>query len=267
VPAPPLSTHDGDNTLARPGSRLWERVYQTLVDEIGRGALAPSARLPSERDLSQRLSVSRVTVRRALGELARQGLIETSTGLGWHVRVPEVEEPPDELVSFARMGASLGLAVTSRVLVARTRSATLDEAEALTVAPGAEVVELERLRLLEGVPIVVDYSLIPSSRAPGLLETDFARASLYDTLAERYGIVAYRAEYVVQAQAADERVAKLLDLSPGQPVLVAEQTTVDLTRRPFQLSTLTYRGDRYRFRNTLTMPSVAASRGPVRDGA
>jgi GntR family transcriptional regulator len=239
------------------GSRpLWDRVRQSLADEVERGALPPGSRVPSERALSERLGVSRVTVRRALAALEQGGVIETSPGLGRFVRMRQVEEPPNELVSFSRMAASLGLKVTSRVLVHRARPATLDEAETLSVAPGAELIELERLRLLDGVPVVIDHSLVPAAWAPGLLDLDFTATSLYDELAERHGILAWRAEYVVQAEGASRRAAELLGLSEGQPVLVARQTTVDPDRRPFQLSVLTYRGDRYRFRTTLQMPGV-----------
>jgi GntR family transcriptional regulator len=230
---------------------LWERVHGALADDIEHGRLPPNARLPSERDLSRRFAVSRVTVRRALAELAREGRVTTSTGLGWFVRAAQVEEPPNELVSFRRMGESLGLPVTARVLLAQHRQATLDEAAALSIAPGAELIELERLRFLDGVPIVIDCSLIPAARAPTLLEHDFTRESLYDALAESHGIIAASADYVVQARAADDHAAELLDLEPGEPVLAAEQLTIDIARRPFQLSRMTYRGDRYRFRTTL----------------
>src|SRR4051794_40449351 len=106
---------------------LWQRVYDTLAREIQHGALTPQGRIPSERDLGQRFSVSRVTVRRALAELAKRGLIASSNGLGWFVRSAQIEEPPNELVSFRQMGEALGLRVSSRVLIARTRPASLDE--------------------------------------------------------------------------------------------------------------------------------------------
>jgi GntR family transcriptional regulator len=234
------------------GRALWDHVRRSLAEDVANGTLRPGARLPSERVLSERLGVSRVTVRRALIALEQEGIIETSPGLGRFVpRSHPVEEPPNELVSFAQMGASLGLEVTTQVLVARTRPSTLDESEALSVGPGVDLVELERLRLLDGVPIVIDHSLIPAARAPALLEADFATASLYDKLSDSYGLVAWRAEYVLQAEPAGERAARLLGLATGEPVLVARQTTLDLERRPFQLSVLTYRGDRYRFRTTL----------------
>jgi GntR family transcriptional regulator len=236
---------------------LWDSVRQALADEVERGTLPPGSRVPSERALSERLGVSRVTIRRALAALERSGVIETSPGLGRFVPMRQVEEPPNELVSFSGMAASVGLEVRSRVLVARERPSTLDEAEALSIAPGAAVTELERLRLLDGVPVVIDHSLVPAASAPGLLEADFTTASLYDELRDRHGILAWRAEYVVQAEAADERAAELLGLSAGQPVLIARQTTFDPGRRPFQLSVLTYRGDRYRFRTTLQMPTAA----------
>lgn len=250
-----------------PARSLWARVREGLAEDIARGRLAPGSRLPSERELSERLGVSRVTVRRALADLERDGLIDTSLGLGRFVRWRQVEEAANELISLTRMGTSLGLTVTSRVLVARTRPSTLDEAEALSIAPGAEICELERLRLLDDVPVVVDHSVIPSARAPGLFETDFARDSLYETLARRFGVLAYRAEYSVQARAAQSPTAEFLDLCAGQPVLVAEQTTADPAGRLFQLSTLTYRGDRYRFRSTLQLRQPPVADPSVRPGA
>lgn len=230
--------------------RRWAVVARVLATEIRGGPLRDAAHLPSERALVERFGVSRVTVRRALRALEEEGLVTSAAGRGWLVRAAHFEEPENELVSFSALAGEHGLGATARVLALRTREATLDEAERLGVAPGAEVVELDRVRLLDGVPVAIDRSLVPAARAPGLIERDWTTASLYTALAEA-GVPPARADYVVQAAPADAEEAALFALAPGAPVLLAEQLTYDASGRPIQLCRLTYRGDRYRFRATL----------------
>ena len=131
------------------------------------------------------------------------------------------------------------------------RPATIDEAESLGLAPGAPLFELERLRLMDDVPIMIDRSTVPLSLAPDLVEVDFSGVSLYDELEERHGLRPARARFAVEAVAADERHAALLELQPGEPVLRCHQLTEDETGRPIEMCEMIYRGDRYRFRATL----------------
>ena len=131
------------------------------------------------------------------------------------------------------------------------RAATIEEAEAFGIAPGAELVELERLRLLDGMPVAVDATRFPLARAPEALDVDFATISLYDVL-ERSGHPPVRAAYTRRGRSGvPERVGELLGLRPGDPVLVAETTAYDAGDRLVELARTHYRGDRYRFRATL----------------
>jgi DNA-binding GntR family transcriptional regulator len=229
---------------------LYLRVYRLIADEIASGTLGPGDRLPSERELTGRLGVSRATVRRALGELATDGLVTASANRGSFVAGGPLVEPPNALLSFTELGGRHGLRAAARVLGRSGRPATIEEAEAFGIAPGAELVELERLRLLDGVPVAVDATRFPLARAPEALDVDFATASLYDLL-ERSGHAPVRAAYTVEALPAPERVGALLGLAAGDPVLVAETTAYDAGDRLVELARTHYRGDRYRFRATL----------------
>jgi DNA-binding GntR family transcriptional regulator len=229
---------------------LYLRVYRLIADEIASGSLGPGDRLPSERDLTERLGVSRATVRRALGELATDGLVEASAGRGSFVSTGPLVEPPNALLSFTELGARHGLEATARVLRLESRPATIEEAELFGVAPGAELVELERLRLLDAVPVAVDATRFPLARAPRALQTDFASASLYDVL-EQSGCPPVRASYTVEALPAPEREGALLGIRTGEPVLVAETAAYDPSDRLVELARTHYRSDRYRFRATL----------------
>ena len=228
----------------------YERVREQLADEIERERRAAGSRLPPERAMAEHYGVSRATLRRALDELAQDGVVERVPG-GWAVASRVVGEPPNELMSFSEMAASRGLTPGGRVLARGVRPATMEEADALGLAPGAPLFELERLRSMDAVPILVDRARVPMALASGIDQVDLEGTSLYEVLEDRYGIRPARARFTVEAIAADARRAKLLDLEPGQPLLRCEQQTEDESGRPIELCEMVYRFDRYRFRATL----------------
>jgi GntR family transcriptional regulator len=228
----------------------YQRVQDALAEEIARGRRSPGSRLPPERALAEHFGVSRVTLRRALAELEGAGIVARHPG-GWTVATSRIGEPPNALMSFSEMAASRGLTAVARVLELRVRPATIDEADALGLAPGAPLFELERLRFMEGVPILIDRSTLPLAIAPDLVEVDFSAASLYRELEERHALRPVRARFAVEAVAADERQASLLHLQLGEPLLRCHQLTEDESGRPIEMCEMVYRGDRYRFRATL----------------
>jgi GntR family transcriptional regulator len=252
------ATEDDQQILDRLQLR-YQRVQDALAEEIARGRRSPGSRLPPERALAEHFGVSRVTLRRALAELERSGIVSRDAA-GWAVAGPAIGEPPNELMSFSEMAASRGLTPRARVLNTRVRSATIDEAETLGLAPGASLFEIERLRLMDDVPIMIDRSCIPLALAPELVEVDFSRVSLYSVLENR-GVQPARANFAVEAIAADEHRAALLDLEPGEPLLRCSQLTEDETGRLIEMCEMVYRGDRYRFRATLVRSGTAGAEG------
>jgi GntR family transcriptional regulator len=228
----------------------YQQVREELEAEIERGRRPVGSRLPPERALAQHFGVSRVTLRRSLEEMARAGTIARS-GAGWMVASPAIGEPPNVLMSFSEMAASRGLKPGGRVLDRRQRPATIDEAEALGLAPGAPLFELERLRSLDDVPILIDRTRIPLSLTPGLFEMDLDGRSLYEALEQTFGLRPARARLTVEAIPADERRARLLGLEPGEPLLLCRQQSEDQAGRQIELCDMVYRGDRYRFMATL----------------
>ena len=243
---------------------LYERTYDALVEHISKTTWRPGSRLPSERALCSSLGVSRLTLRRALFALAQDGLVERSAGRGWLVSTAPVSEPPNELLSFSAMARSRGLRPSADVLRADVRDANLVESEALQVAPGAAVFELERLHRLDGVPIALGRALLPAGRAPWLTEIDFTEASLHDSL-ESHGISPTRAEYVIEVIDADERTAALLDVPVGLGLLLASGDTFDPDGVPIERGWMAYRPDRYRLRTTLIRRNAGQPPPHVRD--
>jgi DNA-binding GntR family transcriptional regulator len=238
-------------TVARDSADpLWLQAYRSLADDIAMGRLPRGRHLPSERALGERLQVSRITLRRALRELAGDGLIEPSPGRGWQVTEKRLGEPANALMSFTALGEERGLRPSAHVLRHDVRAATIDESEALRVAPGSQVLDLERLRYLDDVAIAVNSAIVPLSRAPGIETVDFTTASLFRTLEERCGVTAMRSDSTAQAEAADERSARLLGLEVGRPLMIVTELVFDQHDQPIELGQVAYRGDRYRLQTT-----------------
>ncbi len=251
-------TAPGDHILdpspVRPGRVAarplrYRQIYRSIADRIASGDLSAGDRLQGERDLSVALGVGRTTVRRALAELERDGLIESLPGRGTFVSGGPISES-NALVGLSELGAARGLRTTSTVIHAETRPATVEEADEFLIAPGAPLFHLERVRFLEGLELALADTLVPAGRAPGIADVDFRSASLYAELDAR-SAAPLRAEYAIWATGADERTAGLIDVRPGEPVLVTSTRAFDRRGRLVETSIITYRADRYRMRTEL----------------
>jgi GntR family transcriptional regulator len=210
----------------------------------------PGGKLPGEREMSEVVGISRGVLRQALALLEEDGHIESSPWRGWFVHVDRVSEPK-ALRSFTEIAGAKGLRATSVVVEQVIRTSSIQEAEGLAIAPAASVVQTTRIRGLDRTPICVDVSIIPESRAPGLIDTDLTDASLYSTLESVCGVRIVRSDYAVHAEAADEANATHLNLIPGDPVLIGEEIAFDLADRPIILGRVVYRCDAYRFEASL----------------
>lgn len=250
-----------DLAAHEPGTPLYLAVRNAIADHISTGRLKPTERLPSERVLCERFGVSRVTLRRSLQDLAEEGLIEASAGRGWFVAEDRLSEPPNALLSFTDLARARGLVPSARVVQCGSRPASIDEAELLGVAPGSSLLEIERVRLLNGLPVALDYSLVAVGNSPELVDCDFETVSLYAVLRERAGVMPTFAESTLEAIAAVGRVAELLELADGEPVLVSRQITYDQNSQRFESGRIYYRGDRYRLRTTLLASPGGEARG------
>src|SRR5262249_35754136 len=237
-----MASPPGALLLKAPAQPRYLAVARALAEELTNGAMAAGDRLPAERELCRRLQVSRVTIRRALGALRSRGLIESAGSRGWFVAERSVGET-NVLVSFSDMARARGLRPSSRVLAAAARPSTLQEAEQLSLAPGAPIFRLRRPRFLGGLAVGLGASPLPVAVGPGFVGTDFSQPSLSDGL-RAAGIIPTRADYDVQAVAADPEQAALLGVGPGAPLLCTQAVTFDQSGRPIELSRSVFRGDR-----------------------
>ncbi len=244
--------HRSATVVAVPGPVPQPRfhvAYRELVRRIDDGELAAGDRLPSERWLASELDVSRTTVRRAVEDLVAAGLVDGAGRIA--PRAADVPAAGNRLLGLTEMARERGLAVSADVLLAAVRPASLDEAEQFRTAPGADLFELRRRRLIDGFEVAIDHDLVPLPLLPDAAEIDFTTASLYGEL-RRAGHAPARSRMQIEAAGATDEEAELLHLAPGAPVLVASDTATDLTGRVVAVGRTVYRSDRHRFLATFT---------------
>lgn len=226
---------------------LYYQIRTRLLEAIENGQLRPGDRVPSERELTERFSVSRMTARQALSELENQGYLHRVQGKGTFVATPKLEQPLVGLTSFTEEMRLRGLEPGAEVLAVGEVPAGKKAARALGVSETASVVRLERLRLAGGVPMALETAHIPVHLCPGLANADFHNQSLYRIMQERFGIRLVKAAQSLEAVPANAYESEILRVREGTPLLLLERVARDGDDKPVEFVRSLYRGDRYRF--------------------
>jgi GntR family transcriptional regulator len=227
---------------------LWMQLATVLRTAIKDGLLRPDQALPSESELIDRFGVSRTVVREALAELVRRGLIYKIRAKGSFVAPvsPDLSFIGSTLGSSADLTAS-GRTSSTRVLEQEAGRADADEAAALNIPLGSDVVRLRRLRSVDGKPWLLVHTTLPRALFPGVLRANLENHSLYDHLRRHYGVSPAGADRWLQAVVPEPEEAELLQLGPGVPVLRIESVAWDATNTRFEYYRALHRSDESRF--------------------
>lgn len=222
------------------------QLKRVIESQVASGALQPHSRIPSERELSEQFGISRMTARRALLELTREGRIYTSVGKGTFVAEPKIRQNLQALTSFSEEMRARGMRPAARVLRRELCPAGAEVAAGLRIPPETPVLCLERLRLADDEPMAIERAHF-AFPAMGELRELALSGSLYELLRERFGLVPAEAIQEFEARLATPPEQDLLRIGAGAAVLTLTRTTLDQTQRPFEFVQATYRADRYRF--------------------
>ena len=239
--------------FARPVDVPMHSVVRTeLLTQIRSGRLHPGDQVPTEPQLMASFKVSRTTVRRALRDLETMGLIDRQPGRGSFVSEPKVEPRLDRLTGFVEDMEALGLDATASVELIESLPADAEVSQQLQLAPGETVVHIQRVRLANGTPISFDDSYFPANLGSRIATENLEEEPFYSILEGKYGIALAGADYVLSASTADARVARLLSIEVGAPVLRLERTSrAAPDRRPILFEHLHFAGARISYRLTL----------------
>ena len=227
---------------------LYVQVENALKDLIESGGVEPGEQLPGEPELCRIFDVSRTVVRQALRDLELQGLIQREKGRGTFVAEPKLREALfQELTGFYEDMAGKGRPPVSQVLTQDVVPATRKIAGFLKLKQGAPVVHIDRLRFVDGEPLVLVATYLPAARCPGLESVDFTRRSLYEYLETAYGLVIARGRRVLEAVPASEYEAGLLVVKKGAPLILLDSVSYLADGTPIEYYHAVHRGDRSRF--------------------
>ncbi|GAB6901590.1 GntR family transcriptional regulator [Kineosporia succinea] len=218
--------------------RVWVRdELRRLIDTSPPGAL-----IPSERELSDQLGVSRPTLRAAIEDLAGAGLLVRHQGRGTFTRVrPTSSRVPDP-------------GWPSRVEEFRVEAAGARLGARLEISPATPALTVRRVRISDDHPIAIERISLPAALVPGLEPAVFETGPFHEVLRERYDVSVTTAVQTTEATVTDDGESGLLAVPVHAPALLIERTSKDAGGRVVEYTRSIYRGDRYRVTAQLTFP-------------
>jgi GntR family transcriptional regulator len=229
-------------------SALYVKIKDHLRKRILDGRLKPHDQLPSESALIEQFDVSRITVRQALNDLQKEGLIFKLHGKGSFVSKPKADQRLASLQGFAEAMSAAGHEIYNQVTGLRDVPATAAVAEKLGLAPRSRVTEIRRVRFLNRSPISFEMTYVPTDIGARLAKADLETRDIFLILENDFGIALGNADLTIEAGPADARVAQHLRIRRDAPVLRIERLTHTADRRPLDFEYLFYRGDSFRYR-------------------
>lgn len=227
---------------------LYYQLMTLLRDRIRLGECPPGSRIPSELELSRTYGVSRVTVRQAIGELVREGLLLRRPGVGTFV-APN----PRSIHTSVLTGPLLGLRTFTEETEVRPIGVELckpdpEVAEALHLEPGTRCVRVERVRVTPAGPVALVVNYLPETMVAGVPRDQLAVQSMLAFAEKQLGVRVHYADQTVSAVLADVREATLLDVRVGDPLLHTQRVYHLANGTPVWYTRTWYRVDRFRFR-------------------
>jgi GntR family transcriptional regulator len=201
--------------------------------------------IPSERQLSSDLGVSRLTVRAALDDLVREGLLVRRRGSGTFVSEPKIAQELT-MTSFTEDMRRRGMVPGSRTVDFRTAPAGAWLGRILHVSPSEPLVVVKRVRLADHETMAIETLHVRASLVPGLSAADLERHSFYTLLADRYEIDIVGGLQTIEPTVTNEEESELLGVPLHSPAFLFERTTRSREGGIVEYVRSIYRGDRYR---------------------
>lgn len=230
---------------------LYRQIYDIFQQQIVSGKVAKNAHLPSEQEITEALGVSRITVRRALNELAASGFVKRQRGRGtvvtFNTAAPTVKASFENLIEgLTRIGVQTDVRLIDCKMIKASRAL----AESMDLAPGSKVQRIVRLRTMQGEPFSYLITHVPDYVAQAYDSKELASASLIKLL-DAAGHRPRAATQTITAVSADEDIANALQIGVGLPLLRIHRLMRDKNDNIVQEITAHYRADRFQYQMSL----------------
>lgn len=251
--------------VAEPGERLlagqsplplYHRLHLLLRERILNGTYAPGEVLPAEAELMKAFGVSRITVQRAINNLADEGLVTRARGRGTTVTADAASLKVGNPIAASIQGllvnlSNIGQGTSVNVIEFMYGPAPVAAAQALGLKPGTRIQQATRIRKLRGEPFSKSVSHVIESVGQTFDQSDLEQHPLIDLL-HRAGVRIARVEQSITSCLADDRSAALLDVHVGAPLLKLSRVFIDDAGRKVNYAEVFYRPDRFEYRVTWT---------------
>lgn len=235
-----------------PGFRpLYRQVYEIVVRRVVQGEWRPGEALPSEQNLARELGVSQGTIRKVLDALTAEKVLERHQGKGTFIAENTQERAQFRFFRMARPGGKR-LSPSLGGETVRVRAARAPERERLALARDARVVEISRVRLLEGVPAIRELIVLPADLFAGIEKLGELPNSLYSLYQSKFGVTIVTTHEELSAQLATAEDHRQLEIDTGAPILVVDRMAVCLPERKVEWRLSRVRSDNLVYAVTLT---------------
>lgn len=225
---------------------IYAQIEELLKQRIYLEEYKIGENIPSERELSEQLGVSRMTVRQSITNLVNSSLLYREKGRGTFVANPKMEQPLNGLTSFTEDMKARGMEPSSKLLHFEKRIPSIDIARDLQLEQGEEVFFIARIRNADRKPMAIERTYIPVKVFPELDEKKIL-GSLYALIEARYHQKIGNAIQQMEAAIVAKEDSKYLQISNTAAVLIIKRTSFLANGTPFELVRSTYRADRYKF--------------------
>lgn len=231
---------------------LYHQIREKLTTRIENGEFKPQEQIPSENELCEQYNVSRITIRRAIDEMVKLGLLVKKQGRGTFVNQPKINFFSVDLISFSERMKREGLNVTTRVVSVQEALAENKANRALGLADGEWTVKIKRIRYIENDPIAIETNYIQQDLFKGRMEVDELKKcleqgdSLYGLLNNRMGIGFTRAHQTFEPIMLQEEEQETLECGENPVGLLIYRTTYS-GDTPVEFVKVVHRGDLCKF--------------------
>lgn len=230
---------------------LHYQIYLKLRENIENGIYKRGDQLPTEKEICEMFNVSRTTVRRALEELKREGIIERIKGKGTFITLDKKEEQLSNLTGFSEEAKLMGMETHSKVITNKLTRIPLEAKEVFDMPDEGMVVLLKRIRFLDNEPYAVEWAYLnPNAdiRVLNILERNMEKESLYGILKDEFEISLSYAEEIMELIKIDGENARYLNQDDGECAILRRRYTYTADGKCIEYVLSIYRGDKYKFK-------------------
>lgn len=226
---------------------LYRQVYNYYRLLIEDGTYKLHDQIPSERQISEELSISRMTVRKAMEELVGDGFLTRVTGKGTFVRQTMIRFEPSTLFSFSTSLKLLGYEIKTKIISVEVEEPSIAVRQPLNISKAEKVICIRRLRYVNSEPVSIDITYLPFNEYEKIITCDLTIEPLHLTMEKVSGCQLKFTSDFIEGVSADKFLSQTLNIPIGSSLLLITGVSFSSFYKPLRYVLAYYRSDRFRF--------------------